>query len=170
MLALSGPVAVRLKDPNGEFVSIIPSGLSLSMNRSPELCPKPISLRSVRRLVKEGGGVDIGGSSLGGLLTAAGEASALLYGKESLVSRLLGPGRPDCKPVPSAGPLFCIRDIEDLRPFSTAAGPPSLLGFCVGAFKGELTEFEKSCDQVRIAVSRISVPSPYLFLVLRHVD
>lgn len=170
MLALSEPVAVRLKDPNGELVSIMLSGLSLSVNLSPEPCPKLISLRSVRRLVREGGGVDIGGSSLDGLLTSPGEASGLPYVRESLVSRLLGPGRPDCNPVPCAVPLLCIIDIEDLRPLVTAVGAPSLLGICVGAFKGEFTELAKSCERVRVVAGSIVVPPAYLFLLLRHIN
>ena len=95
-----------------------------------------------------------------------GEASKLLKVKESLVSRRRGPGRPAGKLVLCAVPLFCMSEIEDFRPFVVAIGVPSLLEFCVGAFNGELTEFEKSYIKIRTIVDFHHINHLPLFLPL----
>ena len=92
--ALTGPVAVRLRAPNGDTYAE-PSESLLSLSLSPTWCPKP-SFRSVRRLRRDGGGVDMSDSSLEAFCRVFGETKVLADScRDSLVSRRRIPRRVD---------------------------------------------------------------------------
>jgi hypothetical protein len=132
---LKGAVVVRFKVPKGPVFSAGP----LSLSRSSPAAPDTGSLKSVRRRIKEGGGVTAPVSSRANR-EAAGDAG---NGYASPVSRRRLPGRAvvgEDKPYGVPGPW----DIDDLRKERGSLGVPSLLVFWVGGFSGELTDDRKT--------------------------
>ena len=118
--------------------------LGSSLSVSPKLGPKAPSLRSVRRLRRDGSGVDVLDSSLENLLFPVGEVKRLPDCKDSLVSLRRGPGRVDGGVTEYVLALFWICETEVLRPAFPLFDVLSLLEFCIGGFNGELTEAAKA--------------------------
>jgi len=88
-------VKVRFKLLNGVVDSDNELGLLLSKSLSSRLGPKPPSLMSVLLLRRDGGGVDIFGSSLKNCVFPVGDANGLLDRRTSDDSLRLVPGRDD---------------------------------------------------------------------------
>jgi hypothetical protein len=141
-LALSGLVALRLSDPNGELRSAVPSRPAASLSLSSSLASDE-SRKSVFRRRRDAGGVDVFGSSRKNRELLVGDMGLPI---ESPVSRRLVPCLPELGDDALLKELRwpCDCEIEVLRP----AGPPlALLSFdalCGGGLRGELTDVEKS--------------------------
>jgi hypothetical protein len=130
---LKGAVVVRFRAPKVLVFSV--AGLSLS--RSSTLLPLTVSLKSVLRRVKAGGGVTVLGSSLVNL-EVAGDGTPVNGKYASPVSRRRLPGRFVVgDDTPYGAPL---PEIDVLRKDRPSFGVPSLFMFCAGGLMGELTD------------------------------
>ena len=134
--ALTGCVLVLLSEPNGEAVTTLGPVFSLSL--SSRLGPLP-SFRSVFRRSRDEGGEEMLDSSLENLLLLFGEAKEFCK-RSPPDSRRRAPGRVDGELLIA----FCVCVMEVRRLTLPLFGVPSLLLFCVGGFRGELTDVDKA--------------------------
>lgn len=127
---------VLLNEPKGEAVATL--GPLFSFSLSSKLCPK-LSLKSVFRRSKEGGGEEMLGSSLENLLLLVGETNGFCK-RSPPDSRRRAPGRADGELFM----VFCNSVMEVRRLMFPLFGVPSLLALWIGGFNGELTHVENA--------------------------